>query len=236
MLDKPASKPDLKYRPSRQLLPTRTMHAGSQVIRIFDREKALTAGYNALTFNPHLVEDLPTMPGRYSARRSGLTCDRYSYLYLAEHLLDERVAFLECVNILALSRIDSGERILDYSMIKNLAFAYATCTRNLTLLDISNRPNADFFKANFEDLQGVDYHLTRRWGRYFKRLAPDIDGFYYCPVKFGNSSCGGNIILFAPHGSDGDHVQLSSIVPFDSQAGLARLLSLARSMNMLLMQ
>lgn len=227
--------PDLMHRPGRGDMRLKVIKPGSQVLRIFDAKKATALGYKPFDFNPTVLKDYPSERGRYSSARQRPREEWYSYLYVAEHTTDERVALLECIDILGLSRFPNGRRHIDLKMLQHLAFAYTQSARPLTLLDISSRPKVDVFKASFEVLQGHNYQLTRRWGRYFRSLNPDLDGFYYCPIRYGNTECGGNMVLFAPHNMQGDQLLTNgTVVPFDSPGGRARLVALEADTNTLI--
>lgn len=229
-----AHRPRKSHRPAAQSLPLRTIRQGAGVVRIFDAEKAAAGGYAPFDFNPTLVEDRPEIRGRYSARKTKSPSEWYSYLYVGENVADERVAILECIDLLSLGRSsDRVKRLIDVGSISNLAFAYTTIARNVTLLDISTMPNADIFLADFEVLQGSNYRLTRRWGRYFRSVAQGIDGLYYMPVRYRSTEYGGNIVLFSPHGTHGDQLSRDAKTAlFSEDAGLWRLRALEEYINL----
>jgi hypothetical protein len=226
-------KPKTKHRPIVRPSLLKTMRQGDGVVRIFDVRKAEHGGYGPFDFNPKLVEDKPDVRGRYSARASKKSSEHYSYLYVGQNVMDERVALLECIDILSLGRTDDGAaRLIDMGSIANLAFAYTTFARNVTLLDISTMPNADVFLADFDVLRGVNHRLTRRWARYFREIAPGIDGLYYMPARYSSTEYGGNCVLFAPHGSNGDHLSTTcTIARFDGH-GVWRLRALQEVTNL----
>lgn len=234
MITDPRSSPLWSFRPDLDDLDLlKTVPRGQELVRIFDHEKA-AGKYGAFSYNPCLVPDLPENRGRYSARKSRRRSEWYSYLYVAENLIDESVALMECVNILGLGRETNGSRrLVDIAALANLSFAYATTDRPLTLLDVSSRAQADKLFADFSVLTGVDHRLTRAWARYFRSLAPWIDGLYYSPSQFGSIARGANFVLFAPHRADGDHISpIQRTVQFTDIAGRARLRSLQRTTNM----
>lgn len=227
------SVPDYRHSPGGDLVNFKILAEGSLVVRIFDANKAREGGYSAFDFNPTILEDRPDQRGRYSACSAKFRKDVYSYLYVGEVLTDERAAFLECIDVLSLGRDEGGvRRRLRMRALNPYAFAYSRCARDLILLDISNRPYADVFKAPWEVLQGKNHRLTRRWARYFRSKCKNIDGLYYCPVRYGNTEAGGNVVLFAEHGTNGDQLTKDSeIISMRSSLGRQKLRNLARYGN-----
>lgn len=209
---------------------TRTIPRGQQLVRIFDADKAAAGGYSGFDYNPNpIVDDRPSVRGRFSARiPQRPTEELYSYLYVAEHVLDELPALLECIFILGYGRANgSGRRTVDFSSIAPFAFGYTTTDRPLTLLDISSSTKADKLMADYAVLQGFDYQKTREWSAYFRSLSPHFDGIYYSPVQYGELDRGGNILLFGPPGLNGDHLSpVQTARRFNEHGGRARLFAL----------
>lgn len=226
--------PKFKYLPTKKKVNYKTLPRGSALVRIFDIAKSRINGYKAFDYNPTLVEDRRDVRGRYSACKTKFHPDAYSYLYVGEQLTDERVVLLECIDIISLRRDERDcRRRVPRKLLKNLAFAYVRCSRDLNLLNISTRPLADAFRAPWDVLQGRDHSLTRQWARYFRSICPEIDGLYYCPIPYGTSADGGNVILFAKHGENGDHLDEEvNIVPFSSLDGINKLKQLEQHTNM----
>lgn len=214
---------------------TVTIPRGQQLVRIFNADKADVGGYSAFDYNPKLiVDDRPSVRGRYSARAPQRPGERpYSYLYVAELKVDEVSALMECIYFLGYGRRrGKSTRLVDYSSIRSLAFAYTTTLRPLTLLDISSSPKADHILADFHVLQGFDYQKTREWAAYFRSVSPHFDGIYYSPVQYGSMDRGGNILLFGPPGANGDHLaQERTVTRFDEHGGRARLFAIQRELN-----
>jgi len=187
-------------------------------------------------FNPTLVDDKPRVRGRFSARQSRDPREWYSYLYLGEQKMDERTALLECIDILGLGLTSDGaSRALDIGAVSNLSFAYMKLSRNITLLDVTSEPHASVFQAQLETIEGSNYRATRRWGRYFREVAPFVDGICYKPKKYGSDQDGVNIVLFAPHRKNGDMIAGEfHEVPLDSHAGIGRMIYLSSITNIFL--
>jgi hypothetical protein len=185
--------------------------------------------YLPIDFNPVLVEDKPHIRGRFSARNHKDTSEWYSYLYLGEHRVDERTTLLECIDTLSLGRsVDGTDRVLDLPSVSHLSFVYVRLRRSITLIDLTNEPNADIFGAQLSVLQGTNHRLTRRWARYLRSVAPQVDGLCYTPKKWGSAEDGTNLVLFCPHGMNGDMLDDEfSEVPLNSGPGIARLIHLS---------
>lgn len=227
-----ARKPDWSHRPNIEDLIV-SIPRGTQLVRIFDADKA-AGRYGAFDYNPLLIEhDHPTTRGRYSARRPRRKKEQvYSYLYVAEHRVDELPALMECIFLLGYGRKPgSSRRMVSITSISQFAFAYATCSVPLTLIDVSSAIAADRIKADFSVLQGFDYRETRAWGRYIRSLSPDVDGIYYQPVQYGSMDRGANILLFGPPNGDGGHISPSQEISSFRGRGRARLTALQRGAN-----
>ncbi len=123
-------------------IPLRTFRSGSQFVRVFDIVKAELHGYSGCDFNPTRVQDEPDVRGRFSARMidddADLVVESYSYLYLGEQKVDERTAFLECIDLLSLPISPrNGMFEVSHSLLRDLGFAYAELQRNATLVDVN---------------------------------------------------------------------------------------------------
>lgn len=225
-------KPDWSHRPDIEDLIV-SLPRGTQLVRIFDADKA-AGRYEPFDYNPVLIEhDLPTTRGRYSARQPKRKKEQtYSYLYVAEHKKDELSALMECIFLLGYGRIaGSSRRMVSLTSISQFAFAYATSSVPLTLIDVSSAIAADRLKADFSVLQGFDYRETRAWGRYIRSLSPDVDGIYYQPVQYGSMDRGANILLFGPPGGNGGHISPYQEISRFRERGRARLKALQRDAN-----
>lgn len=227
------SKPDKKHLPDRAQWELKSFMPGARFVRVYNHTKAVdpstgVARYRPIDFNSTLVKDKRNVRGRFSARQHHNAIEHYSYLYLGEQALDERVALLECIDVLSLGRHrDDGFRLLDQAAVQDLSFAYIKLRKPITLLDISTEPFAGIYKADLATLGGDNYRATRRWGRYFRRVAPELAGLYYRPVKYGTDRTGGNVVLFAPHMQHGDMIDEDfTTVRLTDREGVARLLAL----------
>lgn len=215
----------------------RSFKAGDRFVRVYDHTKAFNGSgvrlYNPTDFNSTLVKDQPRVRGRFSARKHKDPTEWFSYLYLGELRIDERTALLECVDVLSLARsLDNAHRVLDISSVAHLSLVYASLRRSITLLDITSQPKADVFQAELAVLQGDNHRLTRRWARYFRQVAPYVDGLCYTPKKYGSAEDGANVVLFGPHGGHGDMMDDRFVeAPLSSPAGIGRLLSLSGVTN-----
>lgn len=233
------AKPDLNHVPPSHHWEFKSFMPGARFIRIVDHEKSVDPStgrprYSPTDFNPTLVLDKPHVRGRFSARRHRDRSERYSYLYLGELVKDERLALLECIDVLSLGRTENdGYRLLDEASVQNLSFAYITLKRATTLLDISTEPFAGVFKANLDTLGGRNHRMTRRWARYFRKVAPHVDGLYYRPAKYGTDASGGNVVLFAEHEQNGDMIEAEhTTVKLTEKAGVARLVALGKDLRL----
>lgn len=221
-------------------MPLRSFQSDVTFVRIFDHTKSVDSStgvvrYRPIDFNPTLVRDEPDVRGRFSAREGGDPSERYSYLYVGEQRVDERTALLECVDILGCGRYSKKDktRIIDLASLSHLSISYMTLRRAVTLLDVSTEPNASKFMAELRYLQGDNHRITRRWGRYFRHVAPGIDGICYTPKQYGSSEHGVNVVFFAEHGQSGDMFRDDFYqISLASRQGYWRLVELAKHTNL----
>lgn len=219
--------------PDDKLEVIRTFPAGSKFVRIYNEVKASGASppYSAADFNPTLLVDKKSVRGRFSAIRDCDPSEHYSYLYIGDNHIDERCALLEAVDVVKATPVSGRKaRILNLSEpdFGELSFAYFESTREIEAIDLTNEPAAYAFRAQLEHIQGKDYRIPRAWARYLRRQVPDADGIAYNPLRYGSTEQGPNLVLFAPHKSNGDMVRIEKPeVSFASREGYNRLSDLA---------
>jgi hypothetical protein len=225
---------DERTRPLASYTPTDpawvSLELGAKLVRIYDHEDAAKNGFTFTDFNPTMVKDRRWVRGRFSSTRR----KPFSYLYLGQNEVDERIAILEYLDYKDMQRDGSNEarRRIRRAQVAHLSFAYFEVVNQIPLVDITNRPDARRLKANLDVLEGKNHKLTREWARYIRKVVPTNQGLLYRPNRYGSTAEGFAVVLFAPHFQSSSSIQPVGLpIPLADPAGRDRLLRCSDATN-----
>lgn len=193
----------------------RDLAPGDRLVRIFD-----TSGkYDPASFNPNwVVPNLATKRGRFSSTRK----DKYSYIYVADHLDDgdERVAIAEMIDHEDLApRSDGVKALIGRTLVKDLAFCYMEVTSAIRVVKLTTEAQARDFGASQEALRSQNYWLTREWARYVRARIDTAGGIEYVSVRYLDSDAGYAMVLFGDRLPPRCIKQVGDAVPLVSPEG-----------------
>jgi hypothetical protein len=169
-------------------LPTRT-----PVVRVYNHAEALRPPiWTALDFNPNPVDpDSRKQRGRFSST----TDEPYAFMYVGMGKDGLSTALWEMLEFEGYDS-QSGVFSLPPRLVQEFAIAEMETTRSLFIVNIRDQPELVPFLALRAALISDDYQLSRRWGRYIRRVAGRaIDGLRYHSIKAGKNNA---LVLFEP--------------------------------------
>lgn len=162
-------RPDWFYTPACHV--PWTFDAGLACYRVFNHVDAAAHGYLPTAFNPTIPPKNDDEGGRFDATAT----DPFAYLYGAptlEATVHERV----------LSRAEAlpgAGLVLSGAEVAERSWCTFFCDETLELVNLMDANGLNRFKATVDLVRSTEYSITREWGHYIRKHAPNVHGFVW---------------------------------------------------------